>query len=492
MLKPLPVSNPLDAYARKADEHFAAGKKLYETGDPDGARREFDLAMDALLSAPGDLPDRQRLERKLDQMSDAIFRYDVEGLGGGKANDEIVYDKPPLDDILEMTFPVDPNLKPKVSEELTATVSQLPLELSDPVLSFIHYFSTDRGHKILAGGLRRSGRYRAMIERVLTEEGVPKELIYLAQEESGFSPRAKSVKSCIGLWQFAAFRGKEYGLTQNAEVDERMDPEKSTRAAARHLRDLYQHFGDWYLAMAAYDCGPGCVDRAVERTGYADFWELHRLNALPQETKNYVPLILALTIMAKNPQDYGLQDLDPEPPLEAGKVTMKAPTSLALVADAVGSTVSELQELNPSLLRGVAPDGFELRIPNGSSAALESALAQVPLDHRASWRLHRAESGDTLAGIAKRFGSAPKLLADANAGLGGEVVPGQLLVVPVSYHPEPVRSSRGKAHRVPAAGHAYARKTVGARSRASVRHAKKGGYTTASLQPARHRAALNR
>ena len=197
MFKPAPTPDPLDAYARKSDEHFVAGKRLYEAGDPAGARREFDLAMDALLSAPADIQDRQRLERKLDQMADAILRFDVEGLGAGKPVDEIVYDKPPLDGILEMTFPVDPNLKPKVSEELTATVSQLPLEVSDPVLSFIHYFSTDRGHRILAGGLRRSGRYRAMIERVLAEEGVPKELIYLAQEESGFSPRAKSARTFL-------------------------------------------------------------------------------------------------------------------------------------------------------------------------------------------------------------------------------------------------------------------------------------------------------
>ena len=490
MFKPAPTPDPLDAYARKSDEHFVAGKRLYEAGDPAGARREFDLAMDALLSAPADIQDRQRLERKLDQMADAILRFDVEGLGAGKPVDEIVYDKPPLDGILEMTFPVDPNLKPKVSEELTATVSQLPLEVSDPVLSFIHYFSTDRGHRILAGGLRRSGRYRAMIERVLAEEGVPKELIYLAQEESGFSPRAKSVKSCIGLWQFAAFRGREYGLTQNAEVDDRMDPEKSTRAAARHLRDLYQHFGDWYLAMAAYDCGPGCVDRAIQRTGYADFWELHKLNALPQETKNYVPLILALTIMAKNPNDYGLQDLELEPPMEAEKVTVTAPTALALVADAVGSTVSELQELNPALLRGVAPDGFDLRVPKGTSSALQAALAQVPLERRASWRLHRVESGETLAAIAKRFGSAPRLIADANAGSGDDVTPGQLLVVPVSVHAAPVHTARARTHSAPAAR--YAKKSTRQHPRVYSRNSSKGTYTAASLQPARRRAVLNR
>lgn len=491
MLLPLPASSPLDEYFRKADEHFAAGKRFYESGDPKGARREFDQAMDSLLSTPAELPDRQRLERKLDQMADAIFRYDVEGLGAGQSRDEIVYDKPPLDGMLEMTFPVDPNLKPKVDEELRATISQLPLELSDPVLSFIHYFSTDRGHKILEGGLRRSGRYRSMIERVLTEEGVPKELIYLAQEESGFSPRAKSVKSCLGLWQFAAFRGQEYGLTQNGTVDERMDPEKSTRAAARHLRDLYQHFGDWYLAMAAYNCGPGCVDRAIQRTGYADFWDLHRLNALPQETKNYVPLILALTIMSKNPQDYGMNDVDPDPPAESEQVQVKAPTSLTLVADAVGATVSELQDLNPSLLKGIAPEGFALRIPKGASAELDAALAQVPLEHRASWRLHRVEAGDTIAGIAKRFSSAAKLIADANEDGAGELTPGKLLIVPVSYHPAPKREGRIKA-RTSSRKHSYAKAPSRSRAHVYSKKTSKGAYATASLRSSRHSGTRNR
>ena len=155
-----------------------------------------------------------------------------------------------------------------------------------------------------------------MIQRILDEEGVPQELIHLAQAESGFIPRAMSSKAAGGMWQFVKFRGQEYGLTQTKYTDERMDPEKATRAAARHLHDLYNQFGDWYLAIAAYNCGPGAVQRAVERTGYADFWELRRRAVLPAETTNYVPIILAMTIMEKNAAEYGLTGIQFDPPIE--------------------------------------------------------------------------------------------------------------------------------------------------------------------------------
>ncbi len=484
-----PRSSQANECIRTAELHFEAGRRLYEEGDAKGARNEFDAAIDALLTAPANMPDRQKLEAKLEQLSEAIFRYDAEGLGAGRQSGQIVYDRPPLEGILETTFPVDPNLKPKVRGELDATVSQLPLELRDPVLSFVHYFSTDRGHKTLAAGLRRAGRYRAMIESVLQEEGIPLELIYLAQDESGFLPRAKSVKSCIGLWQFAQFRGREYGLTQTAAVDERMDPEKATRAAAHHLHDLYRHFGDWYLAMAAYDCGPGCVDRAVERTGYADFWELHRLNALPKETMNYVPLILAMTIMAKNPKDYALDDVQPDAPLETNTVEMKAPTSLALAADALGSSVPELQDLNPSLLKPVAPLGFALRIPMGAQNRLTAGLGQVPLERRATWRLHRVEAGESLAMIAKRFGSAPNLLEAANTGSGAGAAPGDLLVVPVANRAVVAATPRASRS---AHGARYARKSKSRSPRNAARPAHGKAYATASLHAPRKRASIDR
>src|ERR1700729_1354703 len=346
----------VDSRVSKAREHLEAGKRFYQLDDLDAARREFDAALDVLLSAPDTLPDRPRLERELDQISETIYHYDLEGLGAGaREQPEVVYDKSPIDSILDMTFPTDPNLRPKVKEEIEATVSQLPLQENDDVLSYVHYFSTERGHKVLVGGLRRSGRFRPLIQRILDDEGVPQELIYLAQVESGFLPRARSNKKAVGMWQFVQFRGQEYGLMQRPGTDDRLDPEKATRAAAHHLHDLYAMFGDWYLAMAAYNCGPGCVQRAVERTGYADFWELRRLNVLPKETANYVPVIVALTIMAKNPKDYDLENLETDRPMEYETVDMETPTSLALVADAADRPISEIQDLNPALLKSVAP-----------------------------------------------------------------------------------------------------------------------------------------
>ena len=150
-----------------------------------------------------------------------------------------------------------------------------------------------------------------MIQRILDEEGIPQEIIHLAQAESGFIPRAVSRAAAGGMWQFLKWRGNEYGLKQTAYTDDRMDPEKATRAAARHLRDLYHEFGDWYLAIAAYNCGPGNVEKAVERTGYADFWELRARGVLPAETTNYVPIILAMTIMEKNAAEYGIEGFTP-------------------------------------------------------------------------------------------------------------------------------------------------------------------------------------
>jgi membrane-bound lytic murein transglycosylase D len=270
-----------------------------------------------------------------------------------------------------------------------------------------------------------------MIERVLAAEGVPQELIFLAQAESGFQPRAKSNKQCVGLWQFAKFRGKEYGLQQTLATDDRMDPEKATRAAARHLHDLYSHFGDWYLAMAAYNCGPGCVDRAVARTGFADFWELRRLNVLPKETSNYVPVILAMTIMSKNAKDYGLDGLMPEPPVESDTLELQSPTHLGLVADAVERPVSLLRELNPALLKLVAPAGYSLHVPKGGMDAVESAFALVPASQRASWRVHRMENGDTLASLAKRYATTAVKISSANRSqLPGA---GELVAIPATY-----------------------------------------------------------
>ena len=427
----VPRPSDADFLLKKADDSFLAGKQAFQAGKADDARRQFNLAVEALLSAPENLPDRPRLDRRLEELIDAIYRLDVDKPTVGDADDQVSYDKSPRDGVLDMTFPVDPALRNKVKEQIQATASQLPLEENDAVLGAINFFSTERGKKIVAAGIRRSGRYKPMIERILAEEGLPQELIFIAQAESGFLPRALSNKACVGLWQFAKFRGKEYGLEQTSTTDDRMDPEKATRAAARHLHDLYTHLGDWYLAMAAYDCGPGCVDHAVMRTGYADFWSLRRLNVLPKETSNYVPVILAMTIMAKNAKDYGLDHLELEPALEFDTVELQTPTHIALVADAVDRPLSELRELNPALLRSVAPAGYAMHVPKGTLGALETAFAVVPPNRRDSWRLHRVQTGDTMAGLAKRYNAPTGLVGSANHE--GMAPAGDWMAIPVAY-----------------------------------------------------------
>ncbi|MGA2182097.1 MAG: transglycosylase SLT domain-containing protein [Bryobacteraceae bacterium] len=438
--KPLPPMLPDPALAQSAtdkrvqtaEEQFQAGKRFYQAGDAEGARHAFDAAIEVLMTAPAGLADRHKIEHKLDQLVDSIYKYDLDRLAAGGPGDGVVFQKPPLDDILEMTFTTDPRLKPKVGEELQATISQLPLDASDAVLSYIHYFSTDRGRRTLLSGLRRGERYRAMVSRILDEEGVPRELFYLAQAESGFIPYAVSYKRASGMWQFMQFRGREYGLSQTQWSDDRFDPEKSTRAAAKHLRDLYTELGDWYLAMAAYNCGPGCVEKAVTHTGYADFWELCAKNALPRQTQNYVPLILAITIMAKNPRDYGLENLDGEQPIEYDTVAISAPTNLWLVSDVADRALAEIRELNPSLIKSLAPAGYQLRVPRGTAPAVTAALEQVPVDRRASWRMHRVADGETLASIARRFNMAATTIASANHISVEAPATGDLLLIPAS------------------------------------------------------------
>ena len=240
-------------------------------------------------------------------------------------------------------------MKARAIEELRTTQSDLPLVMNDYVASFINFFSTTgRGHSTLVASLERAGKYKAMIQKVLKEEGVPQDLIYLAVAESGFRPRAVNPSGAAGMWQFMPYG--TYGLAKTGWYDERFDPEKATRAYARDIKKTYEQLGDWYLAMAAYNWGTGNVQRAVQRTGYVDFWELYRRNNLPEQTKNYVPIILAVTIMAKNPKQYGLEGIVPDAAVLPDDVTTNYAIDLHLVADLTGASEQTIEDLNPSLL----------------------------------------------------------------------------------------------------------------------------------------------
>ena len=229
-------------------------------------------------------------------------------------------------------------------------------------------------------------------------------------------------------------RAKGYGLERSWWVDDRQDPEKATRAAAHHLKDLYNQFGDWYLAMAAYNSGPGTVQSAVKRTGYADFWQLYNRNVLPKETRNYVPIIVAVTIMAKNPAQYGLDSVVKDKPVPYDTVKIDYPIDLRLAAECVDVTTEDLLDLNPSLLRLTTPKDreFDLHLPAGTADKFQAAVASIPTDKRVWWRYHKVQGSETLASIARTYRTTPKAIAEANDLSDDDLAPEARLIIPIA------------------------------------------------------------
>jgi membrane-bound lytic murein transglycosylase D len=413
--KPESKVDPVADLISKVEKEYQAGQANYQAGHMEAAKQNFDTAFNLLVAGPIDLKSDERLEREFEKLLDGVNGLELAALQEGDGFTEQKSEPAPIDEANDVTFPVDPNIKAKAAAEVKATHSDLPLMLNDTVAGYINYFSS-RGRSTLESALARSGQYHDMISRILKEEGVPQDLIYLAQAESGFRPLALSHAGARGMWQFMSSRAKGYGLERTWWVDDRQDPEKATRAAARHLKDLYNQFGDWYLAMAAYNSGPGTVQNAVKRTGYADFWELYRRNVLPRETRNYVPIIVAVTIMAKNPEQYGLEHIERAKPLQFDSVNINYPVDLRLVAECADASASDLQDLNPSLLRMTTPKDheFELHLPVGTKEQYQTAIAAIPADMRVWWRYHRVQEGDTLASIARSYRTTARAIAQAN------------------------------------------------------------------------------
>jgi membrane-bound lytic murein transglycosylase D len=436
-----PIPGGKDYLIQKVEEKFASGEQNFKAGHLEAARKDFDDAVDWMLESGYDPNSDPRLGELFHRVVDTVYAYELQAFRAGDGFSEAPAVPAAIDEVAEMTFPVDPRLKERAEEAAKNISHDLPLMVNDQVLSFVNFFQTPRGRAIVETGLRRSGRYREMISRVLREEGVPQDLIYLAQAESAFQPLALSRAGARGIWQFVAYRGQEYGLRHTWWIDERQDPEKATHAAAQHLRDLYKIYGDWYLAMAAYNCGPGNVQKGIERTGYADFWELYKRNVLPRETKNYVPIIIALTLIAKDAAHYRIQ-AEPEPPVPTDIVKPGRAIDLRLVAETIDTDVETLRSLNPSLLRLATPDdpSFELHLPQGTAERFSAEIADIPADKWVSWRRHRVETGETLTSIAKKYHVTAMAIADANslehnAALGA----GEKLIIPAAQAPSDLK-----------------------------------------------------
>jgi membrane-bound lytic murein transglycosylase D len=418
----------------KAEAAYRSGVDNYRAGHLDAARLDFDSAVDLMLTSGMDLKTDPQLADEFDHLLNAVNSLEMTALKQGNGFSPVL-EAAPLDAANEVTFPANAALTAKVTAELKTTQSDFPLVVNDYVAGFISYFSnSSAGHAHLLRSLERAGKYKEMISKNLRDQGVPQDLIYLAVAESGFQPQALNARSGAGgMWQFMPTGA--YGLTRNGWFDERFDPQKSSLAYAKYMKTLYNQFGDWYLAMAAYDWGPGNVQRAVMRTGYADFWELYRRNVLPGETKNYVPGIIAAIIMAKNPEQYGLDKVVPDAAVVSDAVTVDYAIDLRLVADVTNSSLLEIVALNPSLLRMTTPRdmSFDLHIPAGTLDVFATRIKEIPEDKRANWRFHVVRSGETLDGIAAALHAHTSDIARTN-GLKADdgVDTGDELVIPVA------------------------------------------------------------
>jgi membrane-bound lytic murein transglycosylase D len=439
--KPQPTAEELRVRAiiAQVEAAYARGNADYQKGMLAEAKAEFDRAVDLMLASGLDIKSTPELQDEFDKIVDQVNALEMEALKQGNGfvpKEELT----PSEAASDITFASDPNLVAKATADLATTKSDLPLLVNDYVATYINFFSnTQKGHNTLLHSFERSGHYKAMIQRILAEEGVPQDLIYLAVAESGFNPTAVNRKSRAGgMWQFMP--GPYYGLKRDPYVDERFDPEKSTRAYARYMKFLYDQLGDWYLAMAAYDHGAGNIQHEVAKTGYADFWELYRRNELPVETRNYVPEILAAIIVANHPAQYGFDDITLDPPILTDTVTINYSIDLRLVSDLVGAPVDEVEALNPSLLRMLTPPDapFDLHLPAGTATLFDQRVALIPEARRNSWRYHLVIAGDTLASVAEEYRVSAGELAVANQlSAGDSIASVEALVVPVPPAAEP-------------------------------------------------------
>jgi len=418
----------------KVQASYLAGQNEYQLGKFAKAHDDFEHAVSLVLQSGFPIDSDPQLAELFDHIGEATQAPELEALQASEEA-EVPSTPAPIDELVDLTLPAgDPRLASKAEKELMRVPHDLPLTVNDSVLQYLSYFTTPRGRAIVERGLGRAGRYNEMIRRVLKEEGMPQDLIYLAQAESAFLPQAVSRAGARGIWQFMPFRGEQYDLERTYYLDQRSDPERATRAAAHHLRDLYDMFGDWYLVMAAYNSGPGNVTKAVQRTGYADFWQLQMRNALPKQTRNYVPIILALALVGKEPAIYGIQ-VQPEKPPRVEKVRPGHAIDLRLVADATGVDIDDLHQLNPQLLRSVTPSDsqFELKLPAGKAEKFVEAVQQVPEEKWTSWRLHEVANGETLAEIAKHYRVTVPAIESANHLQGHAIVPaGFVLNIPTA------------------------------------------------------------
>ncbi|HEY5401308.1 MAG TPA: transglycosylase SLT domain-containing protein [Pyrinomonadaceae bacterium] len=430
----------------RAEDHFRKGKLNLEDSKREQARDEFDKAVDSILESGFDVRASQKLQTYYLELVERIYREEVPlqnqavpnnvamTLIAQNTQDPKTPPPPPQIGFRDQKFepsPLDELSKLVLTEQEKEVSSEdlLALEqaqknvgfnftLNPLIQQYINYYQGPRGRGTMENGLRRSGQYMRLARQIFAKEGVPVDVTWLGQVESAWKVKAMSWASASGLWQFVPGTGRTYDLKQTAYIDERNSFEQATRASARYLKDLANRYnGNWELAMAAYNTGAGNVDRAIARAGTANFWMIYPYIA--QETRNYVPNILAVILIAKNPEKYGFRGIKPDAPISYDVVQVPNATSLQLIADATDTSVDVIRNLNPELKRDITPRGdvYNVRVPAGRSTLFASVLKRISPDKRETARVISVAPGEDWQNVANRIGVSVPQLQAMNGGV---------------------------------------------------------------------------
>jgi membrane-bound lytic murein transglycosylase D len=428
--------DPEGVLIASVEREFTTGQKEQQAGRLVAARSHFDAAVDALMAAPGGARQSQRLAAEFDSLLDRVSALDVIALHDADGFTETETEPAALDELLSTAATFErpepaATTEETVDADLDRTPHDIDIPLNDRVLSFVELFQ-GRLHDFMQNGLTRGLRYLPMIQKVFRADGVPLDLAYVPLVESAFKPTALSRASARGMWQFMADTGTEHGLQQNWFLDERADPEKATEAAATYLKTLRDMFdGDWNLALASYNAGPGRVQRAIKLAHTSNYWTLSASTRyLPRDTRDYVPMIMAAMIIGANPSLYGF-DLGAPSPVAYENVTVPDALDLKIIAEWVGVSVDDLRDLNPELRRTTTPMGdHELKVPLGTAATIQTKLATADPQY-VHFNFYTVKRGDTLASVARKYKMSQNELRLANdLSVRAKIKTNQSLMIP--------------------------------------------------------------
>ena len=432
-----PAPDPVAILIAESDRHFDAGRKELGLGHLERAKAEFDRALDVVLESPDGARANTRLREHVNRLIDRISVLEQAALATGDGFSETKTEPAAIDALLAVeTFestPPKPATAEAVQADLQSTSHDIPIPTNDRVLRYVELFQ-GRLREFLTEGLSRGVQYLPMIQATFRAEGLPLDLAYIPLIESAFKPSALSRAKARGVWQFMRGTALENGLKADWYLDERADAVKATQAAAKYLKTLYRTFEDWHLAMASYNGGPGRVKRALTRSRKNDFWQLTASTRyLPRETRDYVPMILAAVIIAKNPAQYGF-DIVPMPSTPTETVLVPPALDLRRVAEWAGVPIDDIQKLNPEFRRWTTPvkkGEYTIRVPEGTAERVKAGLTASAPNQLNALQFHTVKRGETLATIARKLRVNRIDLAEANyLRISSRVQAGDRLVIP--------------------------------------------------------------